>query len=158
MYLYEQLLQILLPQSRCKSVVQSYTEVWQPIDLNLTFSLWCTGDCQKAFLRCIWDIGFCSFFSEVISSCFRTHDLMILCKAQSQHWLTYSDPQLSNCASSRTPQLKIVEVKPDLFPPYKYSCTVTLVRECVLLLGSCVHLCLKVCWNGGVRGGGCQER
>ncbi|XP_021070574.1 HMG domain-containing protein 3 isoform X3 [Mus pahari] len=34
--------------------------------------------------------------------------------------------KLSNCASSRTPQLKIVEVKPDMFPPYKYSCTVTL--------------------------------
>lgn len=34
--------------------------------------------------------------------------------------------KLSSCASSRTPQLKIVEVKPDMFPPYKYSCTVTL--------------------------------
>ncbi|KAK7819037.1 hypothetical protein U0070_002349 [Myodes glareolus] len=34
--------------------------------------------------------------------------------------------KLSNCASSRTPQVKVVEVKPDVFPPYKYSCTVTL--------------------------------
>ncbi|XP_052011547.1 HMG domain-containing protein 3 isoform X4 [Apodemus sylvaticus] len=36
--------------------------------------------------------------------------------------------KLSNCTSSRAPQLKIVEVKPDMFPPYKYSCTGTLVR------------------------------
>uniref|UniRef100_A0A8C8TB75 HMG box domain containing 3 n=1 Tax=Peromyscus maniculatus bairdii TaxID=230844 RepID=A0A8C8TB75_PERMB len=34
--------------------------------------------------------------------------------------------KLSNCSSSRTPQVKVVEVKPDVFPPYKYSCTVTL--------------------------------
>ncbi|XP_076768694.1 HMG domain-containing protein 3 isoform X3 [Arvicanthis niloticus] len=34
--------------------------------------------------------------------------------------------KLSSCTSNRTPQLKIVEVKPDMFPPYKYSCTVTL--------------------------------
>ncbi|CAO2594216.1 HMG domain-containing protein 3, partial [Lemmus lemmus] len=34
--------------------------------------------------------------------------------------------KLSNCPSSRTPQVKVVEVKPDVFPPYKYSCTVTL--------------------------------
>nr|XP_012597009.1 HMG domain-containing protein 3 [Microcebus murinus] len=28
--------------------------------------------------------------------------------------------------ANRTPQVKVVEVKPDMFPPYKYSCTVTL--------------------------------
>ncbi|XP_019589865.2 HMG domain-containing protein 3 isoform X3 [Rhinolophus sinicus] len=34
--------------------------------------------------------------------------------------------KLPNGSSNRTSQLKVVEVKPDMFPPYKYSCTVTL--------------------------------
>nr|XP_025723041.1 HMG domain-containing protein 3 isoform X3 [Callorhinus ursinus] len=34
--------------------------------------------------------------------------------------------KLSNGPASRTSQVKVVEVKPDMFPPYKYSCTVTL--------------------------------
>ncbi|XP_039095342.1 HMG domain-containing protein 3 isoform X1 [Hyaena hyaena] len=37
-----------------------------------------------------------------------------------------SDMKLTNGPGSRTSQVKVVEVKPDLFPPYKYSCTVTL--------------------------------
>ncbi|XP_029798924.1 HMG domain-containing protein 3 isoform X2 [Suricata suricatta] len=37
-----------------------------------------------------------------------------------------SDLKLTNGPGSRTSQVKVVEVKPDLFPPYKYSCTVTL--------------------------------
>ncbi|XP_051019337.1 HMG domain-containing protein 3 isoform X2 [Acomys russatus] len=37
-----------------------------------------------------------------------------------------AEVKISNCPSSRTPQMKVVEVKPDMFPPYKYSCTVTL--------------------------------
>ncbi|XP_049730016.1 HMG domain-containing protein 3 isoform X3 [Elephas maximus indicus] len=34
--------------------------------------------------------------------------------------------KLPNGPSHRTSQVKVVEVKPDMFPPYKYSCTVTL--------------------------------
>ncbi|XP_016066114.1 PREDICTED: HMG domain-containing protein 3 [Miniopterus natalensis] len=34
--------------------------------------------------------------------------------------------KLPNGSANRTSQLKVVEVKPDMFPPYKYSCTVTL--------------------------------
>ncbi|XP_008847599.1 HMG domain-containing protein 3 isoform X1 [Nannospalax galili] len=34
--------------------------------------------------------------------------------------------KLSSCPDNRMPQVKVVEVKPDMFPPYKYSCTVTL--------------------------------
>ncbi|XP_022445807.1 HMG domain-containing protein 3 isoform X5 [Delphinapterus leucas] len=34
--------------------------------------------------------------------------------------------QLPNGPANRTSQVKVVEVKPDMFPPYKYSCTVTL--------------------------------
>ncbi|XP_006863936.1 PREDICTED: HMG domain-containing protein 3 isoform X2 [Chrysochloris asiatica] len=34
--------------------------------------------------------------------------------------------KLPNGPSHKTSQVKVVEVKPDLFPPYKYSCTVTL--------------------------------
>ncbi|KAM8764322.1 HMG domain-containing protein 3 isoform 1-T1 [Rhynchonycteris naso] len=34
--------------------------------------------------------------------------------------------KLPNSSANRTSQLKVVEVKPDTFPPYKYSCTVTL--------------------------------
>ncbi|XP_075397916.1 HMG domain-containing protein 3 [Tenrec ecaudatus] len=34
--------------------------------------------------------------------------------------------KLSNGPAPRTSQVKVVEVKPDMFPPYKYSCTVTL--------------------------------
>ncbi|KAM6224822.1 HMG domain-containing protein 3 [Rhynchocyon petersi] len=34
--------------------------------------------------------------------------------------------KVSNGPSPRTSQVKVVEVKPDMFPPYKYSCTVTL--------------------------------
>ncbi|XP_058575914.1 HMG domain-containing protein 3 isoform X4 [Neofelis nebulosa] len=37
-----------------------------------------------------------------------------------------SEVKLTNGPGSRTSQVKVVEVKPDLFPPYKYSCTVTL--------------------------------
>jgi len=37
-----------------------------------------------------------------------------------------SEVKLSNGPASRTSQVKVVEVKPDMFPPYKYSCTVTL--------------------------------
>ncbi|XP_064452748.1 HMG domain-containing protein 3 isoform X7 [Mirounga angustirostris] len=37
-----------------------------------------------------------------------------------------SEVKLSNSPASRTSQVKVVEVKPDMFPPYKYSCTVTL--------------------------------
>ncbi|XP_069892489.1 HMG domain-containing protein 3 isoform X4 [Dipodomys merriami] len=34
--------------------------------------------------------------------------------------------KLPSGSNNRTPQVKVVEVKPDIFPPYKYSCTVTL--------------------------------
>ncbi|XP_066888190.1 HMG domain-containing protein 3 isoform X12 [Kogia breviceps] len=34
--------------------------------------------------------------------------------------------KLPNGPANRTSQVKVVEVKPDMFPPYKYSCTVTL--------------------------------
>ncbi|XP_073850675.1 HMG domain-containing protein 3 isoform X9 [Macaca fascicularis] len=34
--------------------------------------------------------------------------------------------KLPSGPSNRTSQVKVVEVKPDMFPPYKYSCTVTL--------------------------------
>ncbi|KAG8504521.1 HMG domain-containing protein 3 [Galemys pyrenaicus] len=34
--------------------------------------------------------------------------------------------KLPNSQVNRTSQVKVVEVKPDIFPPYKYSCTVTL--------------------------------
>ncbi|XP_070270714.1 HMG domain-containing protein 3 isoform X4 [Myotis yumanensis] len=34
--------------------------------------------------------------------------------------------KLPNGSANRTSQFKVVEVKPDMFPPYKYSCTVTL--------------------------------
>ncbi|KAM4875400.1 HMG domain-containing protein 3 isoform 3-T3 [Thomomys bottae] len=34
--------------------------------------------------------------------------------------------KLPSGPNNRTPQVKVVEVKPDRFPPYKYSCTVTL--------------------------------
>ncbi|XP_023473212.1 HMG domain-containing protein 3 isoform X5 [Equus przewalskii] len=34
--------------------------------------------------------------------------------------------KLPNGPASRTSQVKVVEIKPDMFPPYKYSCTVTL--------------------------------
>ncbi|XP_023371286.1 HMG domain-containing protein 3 isoform X2 [Otolemur garnettii] len=34
--------------------------------------------------------------------------------------------KLPSGPSNKTPQVKVVEVKPDMFPPYKYSCTVTL--------------------------------
>ncbi|KAM9695363.1 HMG domain-containing protein 3 isoform 2-T3 [Trichechus inunguis] len=34
--------------------------------------------------------------------------------------------KLPNGPAHRTSQVKVVEVKPDMFPPYKYSCTVTL--------------------------------
>ncbi|XP_064134184.1 HMG domain-containing protein 3 isoform X4 [Loxodonta africana] len=34
--------------------------------------------------------------------------------------------KLPNGPSHRTSQVKVVEVKPNMFPPYKYSCTVTL--------------------------------
>ncbi|XP_045686211.1 HMG domain-containing protein 3 isoform X1 [Phyllostomus hastatus] len=34
--------------------------------------------------------------------------------------------KLPNGSANKTSQLKVVEVKPDMFPPYKYSCTVTL--------------------------------
>ncbi|KAB1281466.1 HMG domain-containing protein 3 [Camelus dromedarius] len=34
--------------------------------------------------------------------------------------------KLPNGPGNRTSQVKVVEVKPDMFPPYKYSCTVTL--------------------------------
>ncbi|XP_037364852.1 HMG domain-containing protein 3 isoform X4 [Talpa occidentalis] len=34
--------------------------------------------------------------------------------------------KLPNGPVNRTSQVKVVEVKPDMFPPYKYSCTVTL--------------------------------
>ncbi|XP_012880940.1 PREDICTED: HMG domain-containing protein 3 [Dipodomys ordii] len=34
--------------------------------------------------------------------------------------------KLPSDSNNRTPQVKVVEVKPDIFPPYKYSCTVTL--------------------------------
>ncbi|XP_043454077.1 HMG domain-containing protein 3 isoform X5 [Prionailurus bengalensis] len=37
-----------------------------------------------------------------------------------------NEVKLTNGPGSRTSQVKVVEVKPDLFPPYKYSCTVTL--------------------------------
>ncbi|XP_040828562.1 HMG domain-containing protein 3 isoform X1 [Ochotona curzoniae] len=34
--------------------------------------------------------------------------------------------KLSSGPANRTSQVKVVEVKPEIFPPYKYSCTVTL--------------------------------
>ncbi|XP_066129088.1 HMG domain-containing protein 3 isoform X2 [Saccopteryx bilineata] len=34
--------------------------------------------------------------------------------------------KLTSSSANRMSQLKVVEVKPDMFPPYKYSCTVTL--------------------------------
>uniref|UniRef100_A0A2K6G7E5 HMG-box containing 3 n=1 Tax=Propithecus coquereli TaxID=379532 RepID=A0A2K6G7E5_PROCO len=37
-----------------------------------------------------------------------------------------AEVKLPSGPSNRTPQVKVVEVKPDMFPPYKYSCTVTL--------------------------------
>uniref|UniRef100_A0A8C2VHX9 HMG-box containing 3 n=1 Tax=Chinchilla lanigera TaxID=34839 RepID=A0A8C2VHX9_CHILA len=37
-----------------------------------------------------------------------------------------SEVKLSSGPNNRTSQVKVVEVKPDMFPPYKYSCTVTL--------------------------------
>ncbi|XP_004631350.1 HMG domain-containing protein 3 isoform X2 [Octodon degus] len=37
-----------------------------------------------------------------------------------------SEVKLPSGPSNRTSQVKVVEVKPDMFPPYKYSCTVTL--------------------------------
>ncbi|XP_054997320.1 HMG domain-containing protein 3 [Sorex araneus] len=37
-----------------------------------------------------------------------------------------STSELPNVPANRTSQVKVVEVKPDVFPPYKYSCTVTL--------------------------------
>ncbi|XP_047634992.1 HMG domain-containing protein 3 isoform X2 [Phacochoerus africanus] len=36
------------------------------------------------------------------------------------------EAQLTNGLASRTPRVEVVEVKPDAFPPYKYSCAVTL--------------------------------
>ncbi|XP_012583306.1 PREDICTED: HMG domain-containing protein 3 [Condylura cristata] len=36
------------------------------------------------------------------------------------------EAKLPNGPVNRTSQVKVVEVKPDMFPPYKYSCTVTL--------------------------------
>ncbi|XP_039933825.1 HMG domain-containing protein 3 isoform X1 [Hirundo rustica] len=36
------------------------------------------------------------------------------------------DRKLHSSVTSRTSQVKVVEVKPDIFPSYKYSCTVTL--------------------------------
>ncbi|XP_036900814.1 HMG domain-containing protein 3 isoform X2 [Sturnira hondurensis] len=36
------------------------------------------------------------------------------------------EAKLPNGSANKTSQLKVVEVKPDMFPPYKYSCTVTL--------------------------------
>ncbi|XP_045432933.1 HMG domain-containing protein 3 isoform X5 [Pipistrellus kuhlii] len=40
--------------------------------------------------------------------------------------------KLPNGSANRTSQLKVVEVKPDMFPPYKYSCTVTLEASSAL--------------------------
>ncbi|XP_005870533.1 PREDICTED: HMG domain-containing protein 3 isoform X3 [Myotis brandtii] len=40
--------------------------------------------------------------------------------------------KLPNGSANRTSQFKVVEVKPDMFPPYKYSCTVTLEASSVL--------------------------
>ncbi|XP_036737439.2 HMG domain-containing protein 3 isoform X5 [Manis pentadactyla] len=37
-----------------------------------------------------------------------------------------AEVKLLSGAANRTSQVKVVEVKPDMFPPYKYSCTVTL--------------------------------
>lgn len=37
-----------------------------------------------------------------------------------------SEVKLPNVSANRTSQVKVVEVKPDVFPPYKHSCTVTL--------------------------------
>lgn len=37
--------------------------------------------------------------------------------------------QLHSALTNRASQVKVVEVKPDVFPSYKYSCTVTLVRS-----------------------------
>ncbi|XP_003477395.2 HMG domain-containing protein 3 isoform X1 [Cavia porcellus] len=37
-----------------------------------------------------------------------------------------SEVKLPSGPNNRTSQVKVVEVKPDMFPPYKYSCTVTL--------------------------------
>ncbi|KAI5935263.1 HMG domain-containing protein 3 [Manis javanica] len=37
-----------------------------------------------------------------------------------------AEMKLLSGAANRTSQVKVVEVKPDMFPPYKYSCTVTL--------------------------------
>ncbi|XP_043843442.1 HMG domain-containing protein 3 isoform X2 [Dromiciops gliroides] len=43
-----------------------------------------------------------------------------------QHLSAISEQKLQNSPSNRTSQVKVVEVKPNLFPSYKYSCTVTL--------------------------------
>ncbi|XP_070270716.1 HMG domain-containing protein 3 isoform X5 [Myotis yumanensis] len=40
--------------------------------------------------------------------------------------------KLPNGSANRTSQFKVVEVKPDMFPPYKYSCTVTLEASSAL--------------------------
>uniref|UniRef100_A0A8C0XG70 HMG box domain-containing protein n=1 Tax=Castor canadensis TaxID=51338 RepID=A0A8C0XG70_CASCN len=43
-----------------------------------------------------------------------------------QHPSGTGELKLSSGPNNRTSQVKVVEVKPDMFPPYKYSCTVTL--------------------------------
>lgn len=41
---------------------------------------------------------------------------------------TAEELKLHSAVTSTASQVKVVEVKPDIFPSYKYSCTVTLVR------------------------------